>query len=57
MPGHIDANKETNIISVVGHPHLGTDHQNLSVVNDDSAVVVIVLVSHRPVHRRTTCQP
>ena len=57
MPRHIDVRKEPDIISVVGHPHLGSDHQNLSVINDDSAIVVIVLVSHRPVHRRTTYQP
>lgn len=57
MPRHIDVNKETDVISIVGHPHLGSDHQNLSVINDDSAVIVIVLVSHRPVHRISTGQP
>jgi hypothetical protein len=52
----LDQNR-TDVIPVVGHPHLGSDHQNLSVVDDDSAVVVVVLMSHRPVHRISTGQP
>jgi hypothetical protein len=47
----------TDVIPVVGHPHLRSNHQNLSIVDDDSAIVVIVLMSHRPGQRTTTGQP
>jgi hypothetical protein len=36
-----DSEVRTNVVSVVGHPHLGTDEQDPSVVED-------VLVGHWP---------
>jgi hypothetical protein len=40
---------EFAVIPVVSQPHLRTNEENLFVVNDDSAVVVHVLVVYRPV--------
>lgn len=44
---------EFAVIPVIGQPHLGTDEENLLVINDDSAVVVHVLMDHWPVNRST----
>jgi hypothetical protein len=38
----------THVVSIVGHPHLRPDQQDLPIVNDHSAVEVVVLVSHWP---------
>lgn len=38
----------SHIVSIVGHPHLGSNEQDLPVVEDDSNVVDHVLVSHGP---------
>jgi hypothetical protein len=39
------------VVPIVRHPHLRADHEDLSVVNDDSTIVVVVLVCHRPGNR------
>lgn len=41
----------TYVVSIVGHPHLGPDQQDLSIVDDHSTVKVVVLVRHRPAGR------
>jgi hypothetical protein len=43
-----DSEVRTNVVSVVGHPHLGTDEQDPSVVEDYPDVVDDVLVGHWP---------
>jgi hypothetical protein len=37
------------IVAIIGHPHLGADHSDLAIVDDDPAVVIAVLVCHGPV--------
>lgn len=37
------------VITIVRHPHLRADEEDLSVVNNNTAVVDDVLVNHRPV--------
>lgn len=38
----------TYIVPVVGHPHLRPDQKNLAIKDDDSAVIIVVLVFERP---------
>ena len=37
------------IIAIVSHPHLGSDEQDLAIVDDKTAVVKDVFVHHWPV--------
>lgn len=43
------------VISVVGHEHLWADQQDLSIQNDDSAVVLDILVHHWPMLFKRGC--
>ena len=49
MPGPGSKVAEFAVIPVVRQPHLGPNQENFLVVNDDSAIVVYVLVDYRPV--------
>ena len=40
------------VVSVHGHEELGTNQKNLTVVEDDAAVVQDILVHHRPSRER-----
>jgi hypothetical protein len=42
---------ELPVVTVVGEPHLGTNEEDATVVNDDSAVVDDVLVGDGPAKR------
>jgi len=37
------------VVPIVGHPHLWSDQQDLPVMNDDSTIIIVVLVRHWPV--------
>jgi hypothetical protein len=39
---------EFSIVAIVGKPHLRSNKQNLSIVNDYSAVIYDILVDDRP---------
>lgn len=38
------------VITIIRHPHLGSDEQDLAIKDDQSTVVKDVLVDHWPVH-------
>lgn len=48
---------ELAVVAVVGQPHLGSNEDNLAIVNNDTAVVPDILVDDRPgrnISRTTT---
>lgn len=40
---------QLSIISIIGEPHLGSDEQNLLIVDDHTAVIDNIFVDDRPV--------
>jgi hypothetical protein len=53
VPGPRSEVAELAVITIVRQPHLRPDKEDFLVVNDDSAVVVYVLVDYRPATRST----
>ena len=44
---------ELAIVPIICQPHLWTDEKDFLVINNDSAVVVDILVVYRPARRST----
>ena len=37
------------VVPIVGHPHFWPDQQDLPVMNDNSTIIIVILVRHWPI--------
>lgn len=43
--------RSTCVVAIIRQPHLGSDEENLAIVDDDSTIVRNILVRNRPTHQ------